>query len=168
VTWHVGDAGALPFAAGQFDCVGSSFGVIHAADMRDAASELERVLRPGGRLGLATWSSTGAMGAVLRAARKADGPAARRTRPERWGSYEGLHLALDRFPGFDVSQPMLEWRYADRDALWHDLAEPPGPLSAAATDRTLVEERLAPFLRQDAGALVLRVEWCLVLAVRPD
>jgi hypothetical protein len=54
--------------------------------MRDATSELHRVLRPNGRLGLATWSSTGALGAILRAARKAEGTATRRTRPERWAS----------------------------------------------------------------------------------
>jgi SAM-dependent methyltransferase len=165
VEWHVGDALALPFASMAFHRVASAFGVIYAGDLRGAAGELARVLRPGGRLGLATWSSAGAMGVVLRAARKASLGAPGPGRPERWGSYEGLQLAFERFPGFQVYDEALSWRYEHGDALWRDLADPPGPLSGDQPDavRADTETRLTPFLHDGGGAPELRVDWSLAL-----
>jgi len=55
IDFRVADAEDLPFADGSFDRVVSTFGVMFAGDHRRAASELTRVVRPGGRLVLATW-----------------------------------------------------------------------------------------------------------------
>jgi SAM-dependent methyltransferase len=49
----VGDAARLPFSDSSFDVVSSSFGVIFAADVQDAARELTRVCR--GRFGYTAW-----------------------------------------------------------------------------------------------------------------
>ena len=51
------DAEALPFEQATFDCVLSTFGVMFAPDQTRTAAELSRVCRPGGRIGLANWSS---------------------------------------------------------------------------------------------------------------
>jgi demethylmenaquinone methyltransferase/2-methoxy-6-polyprenyl-1,4-benzoquinol methylase len=48
--WVVGDAMALPFAAGSFDVYTISFGIRNVTRIADALSEAFRVLRPGGRL----------------------------------------------------------------------------------------------------------------------
>jgi demethylmenaquinone methyltransferase / 2-methoxy-6-polyprenyl-1,4-benzoquinol methylase len=48
--WVVGDAMALPFAAGSFDVYTISFGIRNVTRIEDALSEAFRVLRPGGRL----------------------------------------------------------------------------------------------------------------------
>jgi SAM-dependent methyltransferase len=53
VRFDVGDAQSLPYADAEFDVVVSTFGIIFAPDNRQAADELVRVCRPGGRLGLA-------------------------------------------------------------------------------------------------------------------
>ncbi len=53
------DAGALPVEDDAFDVVLSAFGVIFAPDPEQAAAELLRVLRPGGRLALTTWVPAG-------------------------------------------------------------------------------------------------------------
>jgi demethylmenaquinone methyltransferase/2-methoxy-6-polyprenyl-1,4-benzoquinol methylase len=45
-----GDAGALPFADGSFDCVFVGYGLRNFPDLRLAVSEIERVTRPGGLL----------------------------------------------------------------------------------------------------------------------
>ena len=50
------DAQALPFRDGDFDVVLSTFGVMFAPDQARAASELLRVCRPGGRIGLTAWT----------------------------------------------------------------------------------------------------------------
>jgi ubiquinone/menaquinone biosynthesis C-methylase UbiE len=161
IDWHVGDARALPFEDASFDVLASAFGIIHVPDMRAAAVEVVRVLRPGGVLGLATWTSAGAMGTLLRTARRVTD-----ARPERWGSYEGLQLALDRFPAFEVAEHHETWHYADLNALWEELTEPPGQLSSAASPNmpATVTTRLAPFLEPDGQGLALSVDWSLVLA----
>jgi SAM-dependent methyltransferase len=54
-----GDAEALPFADESFDVVLSTFGCMFVPDHRLAAREIARVLRPGGRIGIAAWSPEG-------------------------------------------------------------------------------------------------------------
>ena len=49
------DAEKLPFANGEFDAVVSTFGVMFVGNPEAAAAELARVVKPGGRLALATW-----------------------------------------------------------------------------------------------------------------
>jgi SAM-dependent methyltransferase len=56
IDWRVGDAGALPLAAGeQFDVVVCQQGIPFFADRAAAAREMRRALAPGGRLALSTW-----------------------------------------------------------------------------------------------------------------
>jgi SAM-dependent methyltransferase len=58
VKFEAGDAEALPYDEASFDTVSSTFGVMFAPDHAAVASELARVCRPGGRLGLLTWHPT--------------------------------------------------------------------------------------------------------------
>ena len=56
LTFEVADAEALPYPDASFDVVLSTFGVMFAPDHNRAAGELRRVCRPGGRIGLASWT----------------------------------------------------------------------------------------------------------------
>jgi SAM-dependent methyltransferase len=56
---EVADAQELPFEDDSFDVVLSSFGVMYAPGQQRAADELLRVCRPGGRIGLASWTPNG-------------------------------------------------------------------------------------------------------------
>ena len=56
---QVADALELPFEDDTFDVVLSSFGAMYAPDQKRAASELARVCRPGGRIGMANWTPQG-------------------------------------------------------------------------------------------------------------
>ena len=51
-----GFAETLPYADGSFDVLVSMFGTMFSPLPRDHASEMARVLRPGGRLALASWA----------------------------------------------------------------------------------------------------------------
>ncbi len=62
IEFRVADAENLPFADASFDVVLSTFGVMFAPDQQRAASEMVRVLRPGGRIGLASWTPDGFIG----------------------------------------------------------------------------------------------------------
>jgi ubiquinone/menaquinone biosynthesis C-methylase UbiE len=55
VEWTEGDAQALAFADGSFDLVLCQQGIQFFPDQAGAASEMRRVLVPGGRVGLAVW-----------------------------------------------------------------------------------------------------------------
>ena len=59
------DAEALPFPDGSFDVVVSTFGVMFTPDQERAASELARVCRRGGKIGLANWTPDGFIGQLF-------------------------------------------------------------------------------------------------------
>jgi SAM-dependent methyltransferase len=59
ITFDHGDAEALPYPDASFDAVISTFGVLFTQRPEDAAGELARVCRPGGRLALAIWTPDG-------------------------------------------------------------------------------------------------------------
>lgn len=66
VTFEVADVEALPYPDASFDVVLSTFGVMFTADQEQAARELMRVCRPGGRIGLASWTPGGFIGQLFR------------------------------------------------------------------------------------------------------
>jgi SAM-dependent methyltransferase len=63
--WQQADAEALPFADGEFDVVMSCVGVMFAPHHQASASELIRVCRPGGTIGLISWTPQGFVGEML-------------------------------------------------------------------------------------------------------
>lgn len=86
VDFQVADAEALPFPDGAFDYVLSAIGVMFTADHERAAAELARVCRPGGRIGLASWTPSGFVGQLLKTVVKHVPPPPAAQPPTRWGS----------------------------------------------------------------------------------
>jgi len=64
--WVVADAERLPFEDASFDVVMSSIGAMFAPHHEDVASELARVCRPGGTIGMLNWTPEGMIGALFR------------------------------------------------------------------------------------------------------
>lgn len=60
------DAERIPLPDGSFDAVLSTFGVMFTPDQEQAAEELVRLCRPGGRIGLASWTPEGFIGELFR------------------------------------------------------------------------------------------------------
>lgn len=65
LTWEVADAEALPYADGTYDVVLSCIGVMFAPHHQQAADELVRTCRPGGTLGVLSWTPDGFIGQVF-------------------------------------------------------------------------------------------------------
>ena len=87
VTFEAADAEALPYPAASFDVVLSTFGVMFAPEHAQAASELMRVCRPGGRIGLASWTPQGFLGQLFQVvARYVPPPPAGIRSPLLWGT----------------------------------------------------------------------------------
>jgi SAM-dependent methyltransferase len=66
VAFKVADAEDLPYPDASFDVVLSTFGVMFAPDHHQAAIEMMRVCRKGGRIGLASWTPSGFLGQLFR------------------------------------------------------------------------------------------------------
>jgi SAM-dependent methyltransferase len=93
--WVPADAERLPFADASFDVVMSSIGAMFAPHHQDVADELVRVCRPGGTLGLLSWTPEGMVGALFRTmAPFAPPPPPGAQPPPLWGSQEHLRELL--------------------------------------------------------------------------
>jgi ubiquinone/menaquinone biosynthesis C-methylase UbiE len=86
VTFKEADAEKLPFADASFDVVLSTFGVMFTPDQEQAAAELLRVCRPGGRIGLANWTPDSFIGQLFKTIGKYLPPAPGVKSPALWGT----------------------------------------------------------------------------------
>ncbi len=90
VTFKEADAENLPFPDESFDVVLSTFGVMFTPNQERAASELARVCRRGGRIGLANWTPGGFIGILFKIIGKYVPSAPGMNSPLLWG--DAAHL----------------------------------------------------------------------------
>ena len=112
ITWKVGDAEALPFDEGAFDVVLSSFGIMFAPNQPRTASELVRVCRKGGKIGLANWTPDGFIGRLFKTIGKRVPPPAGLQSPARWGTRSALEeLFGSNVSSIETTPRMFNFRY---------------------------------------------------------
>lgn len=92
--FDVGDAQELPYPDASFDLVLSVYGVQFAPDQQQAAREMLRVCRPGGRIGLATPIPEGWSGDFFAVNARHMPPPPGVEPPLRWGTDAGLSVLL--------------------------------------------------------------------------
>ena len=85
IQFQEADAENLPFADASFDAVLSTFGVMFTPNQDQAASELARVCKSGGSLGLANWTPESFIGQVFKLIGKYIPPAQGIKSPALWG-----------------------------------------------------------------------------------
>ena len=86
VRFQVADAEDLPFTDGSFDVVLSTFGAMFTPDHQRLARETLRVLRDGGRIGLANWTPDGFIGRLFKVIGSHVPPPAGLRSPALWGT----------------------------------------------------------------------------------
>lgn len=86
IEFREADAESLPFDDASFDYVTSSFGVMFTPDQEQAACEMLRVCRPGGKIGLANWTPEGFIGQLFRTIGAHVPPPAGARSPALWGT----------------------------------------------------------------------------------
>jgi ubiquinone/menaquinone biosynthesis C-methylase UbiE len=84
------DAEALPFADETYDVVVSTFGVMFTPNQERSASELLRVTRPGGRIGLTNWTPEGFIGQMFKIVGGYVAPPPGVRSPLQWGTEDRL------------------------------------------------------------------------------
>jgi SAM-dependent methyltransferase len=86
VEFREADAEALPFADASFDVVVSTFGVMFTPNQEQAAAELLRVCKAGGKIGLANWTPDGFIGQLFKTLGKYVAPPTGAKSPALWGT----------------------------------------------------------------------------------
>ncbi len=113
VEFREADAENLPFPDNSFDVALSTFGVMFTPDQQRAADELMRVVRGGGRIGLANWTPEGFIGKLFKAVGAHVPPPPGLQSPALWGTEERLReLFGDRTAGMQVHRKFFTFRYA--------------------------------------------------------
>ena len=122
LTWTEADAEHLPFEDASFDVVMSAIGAMFAPFHQPVADELVRVCRPGGRIGLLSWTPEGMIGSLFRTLGQfAPPPPEGAQPPPLWGSEEHVRDLLgDRVRLRSVTRDVLE---VTAFAQPHDYAE---------------------------------------------
>ena len=176
IDFQDGDAEALAFPDGDFDAVLSTFGVMFAPDHGRAASELLRVCRPGGTIGLANWTPEGKIGELFRHVSKVFPPPKGVQSPMIWGTEEHLRelfgdgiseLRIERrtfFMRYTSPEHWLDFHRTNFGPVHHAFGQldPDGQQRFAAE---LLEWLWASNIATD-GTLVLPCEYLEVVALR--
>ena len=172
--WRVADAEHLPFADDAFDVVTSCVGVMFAPHHQTAADELVRVCRPGGRLGLISWTPSGFIGQLFATMKPYVAPPPPGVQPPPlWGEVAHVRELLgDRVTDLVAQQRQLQvdgidepesfrdyfkTNYGPTIAAYRGLAE--DPERTAALDQALLD--LVERFRTPDG----KVEWEYLLVI---
>lgn len=105
VSFQKADAENLPFPDASFDAVGSTFGAMFSPDQSRAGSEMLRVCRPGGRIGLANWTPEGFVGQMFKTIGKHLPPPAGVKSPALWGAPEWIETTFRSAASSIVAEP---------------------------------------------------------------
>lgn len=120
VEFKVADAEDLPFENGSFDVALSTFGVMFAPDAPRAAGELLRVVRPGGRIGLANWTPEGFLGDLFRTIGAHVPPPAGLRSPMQWGDPARLDELFGKAGTVAYTRRCYNFRYLSAEH-WVDM-----------------------------------------------
>lgn len=176
VTIRVADAEQLPFPDATFDVVLSAFGVMFTPNQEQAAREILRVCRPGGKIGLANWTPEGFAGAFFGAtARHLPSPSGVRS-PLHWGTEAGLReLFSNGIQGLTVARREHVYRFRSPEHFidfWRanygptqKVFEGLEPNQQEQLARELAEV-VCRYSRSDDGAAIWPGEYLEVVAVR--
>jgi ubiquinone/menaquinone biosynthesis C-methylase UbiE len=171
------DAEALPFEDASYDVVLSTFGVMFTPNPERAASELLRVCRPGGRIGLANWTPQGFVGQMFRIVGQHVPPPAGVPSPLAWGTEERLHDLLGSGAHVEVTRRHFTFRFRSATELFETFRTFYGPMlrtwnalddDGRASLRDQVVALADSHDRHPGGALTVPSEYLEVVATRHE
>ena len=149
------DAESLPFDDATFDAVVSTFGVMFTPNQAQAASELARVCKPGGRIGLANWTPDGFIGQVFKTLGRYLPPPTGAKSPALWGTRAALKDMLGNQASSIKAEPrMFKFRYRSPEHFLDVFKTFYGPVlkAFAALDAASQQD-----LHNDLYALIVRM-----------
>lgn len=170
------DAQNLPFDDASFDVATSVFGAMFAPDQRKTAAELLRVVKPGGRIGMANWCPDGSVGRMFKTISKHAPPPPGIDSPLLWGTEGRLReLFGDGITDLQIKRRVSRQPFRSADHYIEFFRTYFGPTKTAfervgPEGEQALHDDLKTFLEEEntAGerALVLEAEYLEVIATR--
>lgn len=174
VEWVEADAEALPFEDERFDCCTSVFGAMFAPRPEIAASEMFRVLRPGGTFGMAVWGTFGFQGEMFEMTSEyvpalPEGVPS----PREWAREDVARARLEGLASsIEIERRSMRWEFPSVEALF-EVYRAGGPNVAA--ERAMEPEQQAEMAqrateivrrwdRGDGSSLLLEPEYVQIVA----
>ena len=174
IAFEEADAEALPYDDASFDAVLSCVGVMFAPHHQASADELVRVVRPGGTIGLISWTPDGFIGQMFATMKPyAPPPPPGAQPPPLWGSEAHVRellgdrvtdvearieaLPVEAFATPEAFRDYFKRNYGPTIAVYRAIADDPGKVEAL--DRDLVDLALRFGLTERSGA----TEWQYLL-----
>jgi SAM-dependent methyltransferase len=145
--WREADAEALPFEDDAFDVTMSVVGVMFAPHHQESADELVRVTRPGGTIGLISWTPEGFIGQMFATMKPyVAPPPAGVSPPPLWGKEEHVRellgdrvedvvaerrmLTVDRFGAPEEFRDFFKATYGPTIAAYKQIADRPDKVAS--------------------------------------
>jgi ubiquinone/menaquinone biosynthesis C-methylase UbiE len=176
VQFRVADAEALPFPDASFDVALSTFGVMFAPNHARTAQEMLRVVRDGGRIGMANWTPNGFLGHVFKTIGAHVPPPAGVQSPALWGVEARMQeLFGAEADNIEATRKMFNFRYASAEHFLQVFRDFYGPVhkafAALDPDRQQALEQdllalLGRFNRAGSASLVVPAEYLEVVITK--
>jgi len=153
VRFEPADAENLPYGDASFDVILSTYGVMFAPDHQRSARELMRVCRPGGRIGLASWTPAGFLGDLFRTVAKYVPPVPGVQSPLLWGTDAHLRTLFPGVAKIEHTPRYFAFRYQSAEHFVDVFRTFYGPVHKAflgldATGQAALEADLLALLRR--------------------
>jgi SAM-dependent methyltransferase len=175
LTTQVADAEDLPFEDGTFDAVLSTVGVMFTPNPERAAAELVRVVRTGGKIGLANWTPEGFVGQMFKIVGQHNPPPAGVPSPLQWGTDAQLEALLGADCDVAITRRHFAFRFRSAEDYFETFKDYYGPLVKAWENQDDAgKESLRRALvaladehnRDEHGALTVDSEYVEVVATK--
>jgi SAM-dependent methyltransferase len=170
VEWVVADVEELPFDAESFDCVLSVFGAMFGPRPELVASELFRVVRPGGTVGMANWPNRGFQNDFFSILERYTPSPEGLPNPRDWGDEEVVRERLGGLAGsISIESRFLRWEFGSFPEM-ADFFRSTAPRAAAVPEehREAVVRELGGIVERwnsaDDGSVRIDAEYTLVVA----
>ncbi len=175
IAFREADVEALPFEDASFDAVVSTFGCMFSPDAERVASEMLRVCRPGGRIGMANWTPEGFVGQLFKTLGRHVPPPAGVASPALWGTRERIDALFGAHATVHTETCQFAMRYRSPDHWIEVFRRYYGPLHKAfgaldaAGQAALTEDLravIARFNRAHDGSVVAPSDYLQVVITR--
>jgi SAM-dependent methyltransferase len=175
LTTRVADAEDLPFDDASFDVALSTVGVMFTPNPERAAAELLRVVRPGGKIGLASWTPEGFIGQLFKVVGAHVPPPDGVPSPLQWGTEARVEELLGADAKVGSERRHFTFRYRSAEDFFETFTAFYGPTLKAwgaldeAGKRSFHDQLVAlceSANRNTSGALTIDSEYLEVVATR--
>lgn len=131
VHFEVADVEALPYAPDSFDAVLSTFGVMFAPNQEQAAREMLRVVKRGGRVAVANWTPGGFIGRLFQVLSTYVAPPPGVQSPLLWGTPTHLQSLFTGASAIEHTRRSFAFRYESPEHWLHMFRTWYGPVHKA-------------------------------------